>query len=418
MTTESALTRYVPPSVVTRWILCTLALAAIAISSLLLYKSLAGGTLPGCSATGTFDCDSVLATRWSHVLGVPVSAMAIAMYLALLVCLQMTASNAQERSRAAWKYLIILSAAILGSAVWFVGLQVYLGSYCLYCMLAHALGGVLAISLLGLAPKGPQRVNPSDTTEPLDILMIPKSRMAVLAIAGLLVTASLVTTQLIFKPAIQADVQLVQGQPDIDTGKTEGARRAMSILGGKVRLEPYQYPMIGSPDADKIIVYLFDYTCPNCRDMHHQLEKAVVDLKGKLGVVMLAVPLDSKCNPYVEKTIAMHQSACALAELSLAVFLADREKLHAFDAWVSQGQRPPGVDEARAKAVELVGEQALAKQLASGEISKRIQGNITVYGLTGGTVVPQFVMGNVRIFSRPDPDQMMALFKEHLGIEP
>lgn len=418
MTIEPAYTRYSQPSLWARWFLCALTLAAIAISSLLLYKSIVGGTLPGCSASGTFDCDSVLATRWSHVLGVPVSALAIAMYLAVLVGLQLTTGAAASRARSAWLGLIALAVTILAAAAWFIGLQVYLGSYCLYCMLAHVLGGVLAVSLLSMAPKGPQRVNAADTDEPLDTMMIPASRIAGLALAGVLLTTLLVGTQLMFKPQVRADVQLIQGKEDIDTGKAQGEHRAMTILGGKIRFEPYNYPMIGSPTADHIIVYLFDYTCPNCRDMHHQLEKAVKDLNGKLGVVMLAVPLDAKCNPHVEKTIPMHQSACALAELSMAVFLADREKLPAFDTWVSQGPKPPGVEEAQAKAIELVGEQALSKQLASNEIEKRIKGNITVYGLTGGSVIPQFVMGNVRIFSRPDPEQMMALFKEHLGIEP
>lgn len=418
MNIESAPTRYKSPSPWLRWVMCLLAASAIAISSMLLFKSMTGSALPGCSAAGTFDCDSVLATRWSHVLGVPVSAPAIALYLAVLVAIQLSTSPAVTRRRMAWRVLIILAFAILGAAAWFIALQVRLGSYCLYCMIAHAAGSLLALALLITAPIGQRRINPDDTAEPADAMMIPPAAAAIIAMLGLCFAASLVVTQILIKPPSHAVIQLTQGHEDIDTGKAQGKDRTISILGTKVRLKPYDYPMMGSPDADHIVVYLFDYTCPNCRAMHHEFEKAVADLHGQLGVVMLAVPLDSQCNPYVEKTIPMHQSACALAQLSTAVFLANRDKFHEYDQWLSTGAQPPGVEKARAKAIELVGEKELDAQLARAEIDQRIKANITVYGMTGGSVVPQFVMGNVRIFSRPDPEALMELFKTHLGIEP
>lgn len=415
---DSETTRYIAPSAIMRWFVCALAAMAIALSSYLLVKSMTGGSLPGCGADTTFDCDSVLASRWSHVLGVPVSAPAIAMYLVVLIALQLSVGGTAARRRLAWMVLVVLASAILASAAWFVGVQVYLGSYCLYCMGAHALGVVLAVTLLSLAPKGPAKINPQDPDEPVDVMMIPLPFVAGLMVTGVIITGLLAGTQIIFKPAARVDIHLVQGKKDLDTGKDAGEARAMTILGGKVRLNPYDYPMMGSYEADHIIVYLFDYTCPNCRAMHHQFAKAVADLDGKLGIVKLAVPLDASCNPHVEKTSSMHQSACALAQLSTAVFLADQSKFHEYDVWLSAGANPPGVEEARDKAIELIGKPALEKQRASGEIERRIQSNITVYGMTGGSVVPQFIMGNTRIFSRPDAEQMMALFKEHLGIEP
>lgn len=416
--TNEFTTRYHQPAAGVRWFLCFLAAAAIAISSFLLFKSITGGSLPGCSASGTFDCDSVLATRWSHVLGVPVSVPAIAMYLAVLIALQMSIAQKATSRRNAWLVLITLSIAILAAAAWFIGVQVYLGSYCLYCMTAHGVGVILAVTLLVIAPRGARKINSADPDEPVDAMMIPATTLAGLAILGVCLTALLAASQVLIKHTSQADIQIVTGQEDFDTGKDKGKERTISILGGQVRLKPHNYPMLGSPNADHIIVYLFDYTCPNCRAMQHQLSKAVDDLGGKLGVVKLAVPLDAKCNQHVQTTAKMHMSACALAQLSTAVFLADPTKFHDYDVWLSAGASPPSVDDARAKAVQLVGKEALEKQINSPNIDTRIQANINVYGRTGGTVVPQFVMGNIRIFSRPDPEQMMALFKEHLNIEP
>ena len=45
-----------------------LLLIALAVSSYLLYHSLAGGgQLAGCGADSAFDCESVLASKWSKV---------------------------------------------------------------------------------------------------------------------------------------------------------------------------------------------------------------------------------------------------------------------------------------------------------------------------------------------------------------
>ena len=52
------------------------------------------------------------------------------------------------------------------------------------------------------------------------------------------------------------------------------APRVLAIPGAKTRLKIKQWPMIGSAEAEVVLVELFDYTCAHCRDMSRQLEEA------------------------------------------------------------------------------------------------------------------------------------------------
>jgi uncharacterized membrane protein len=78
--TDASLPR---PNAALLWSLRALALAATGVAVYLLYVSLSQRGLPfGCSAGS--GCSEVLTSRWSSVLGVPVSGPAVAAYLGFL----------------------------------------------------------------------------------------------------------------------------------------------------------------------------------------------------------------------------------------------------------------------------------------------------------------------------------------------
>src|SRR5690606_25598991 len=129
---------YQPPGLAMGWLIRLLILGAMAVSGLLLAWSLSGATLPGCGPGSAFDCGSVLASRWSKWFGLPVSALAMAMYLAMLILVQWAQDASSLRCRRlAWLALVTASLGVLWSVAWFVGLQVTMQQYCLYCMIAH-----------------------------------------------------------------------------------------------------------------------------------------------------------------------------------------------------------------------------------------------------------------------------------------
>ena len=129
-----------------------LSVAALALCILMSVHSLRGGTLAGCGA-GT-PCDDLMTGRWSRLFGIfPVSGLAAGVYLAFLFCLGcLFLSGDDGIRRTAALALRVLAGAILGSAAWFIGLQIFAeGAFCKYCMSAHGLGIVIStLTLCGL----------------------------------------------------------------------------------------------------------------------------------------------------------------------------------------------------------------------------------------------------------------------------
>jgi len=127
---------------------------ALALSLILSWHALAGGSVIGCSPGDA--CDQVLNSRWSTIAGVvPVSGLAAGAYLALLVagCFIGPATEASVR-QLAWGVMLVLVGAAAGSAVWFTILQKWvIGAFCPYCMAAHVTGLLLAALVLWHAPR-------------------------------------------------------------------------------------------------------------------------------------------------------------------------------------------------------------------------------------------------------------------------
>lgn len=88
-------------------------------------------------------CGDVLGSKWSKVFGLPVSGLAVGLYVAVLVLLV-------TRKRLGGKLFAAAAGAILGAAAWFIYVQaVEIRAWCMWCMVDHTLGVVLAVILLG-----------------------------------------------------------------------------------------------------------------------------------------------------------------------------------------------------------------------------------------------------------------------------
>mgnify|MGYP001241990432 CR=1 FL=1 len=410
----SAHTRYQPPGHGWRWLIRLMILGAMVISSMLMVHSTTGSVLPGCGPDSRFDCESVLSSQWSLWFGLPVTALAILSYLAVLLLLEVACNGRLTLQRMAWRLLVVVAMAIIIAAIWFVAVQFHLQKFCQYCMLAHGLGAGASLLILILAPIGAVRVTPD---EPADALMISPSSAVGLGLFALAGWALLFLGQWFSAPVTHVVVTPPPigqqgGVEDFDRGS--GDDRQISVLSGMVRLYPAQYPMIGSINAPLIALYLYDYTCPNCRLMHGNMREILRKHEGRIALIKLAVPLDAKCNPFVEKTSDQHRNACDLARLALAVWKVDPSKFEAFDDWLMQGQTPPELEQARARAAEMVGSGALDNALADPNIEHRFESTMGLYERTGRGTIPQLIIGRDVIFGRPEPEQLMEIFEKRL----
>jgi uncharacterized membrane protein len=136
------------------WTLRILCSVALAITGYLAVKALRLEEVAGCGSGPYFDCSHVLHSRWSKLLGVPVSVPAFALYTVMLAALAVC-RRPNFRPRLAWGVITVGSIATGIVALWFGSLQIFsVGHLCIYCLAAHSCGVALCLAILIMAPLG------------------------------------------------------------------------------------------------------------------------------------------------------------------------------------------------------------------------------------------------------------------------
>ena len=301
-------------------LLCAVCLA---LAGWMLFHSLTGVRMAGCGAGS--GCDSVMGSPWAYVLGgVPVSLPAAVAYLLLALCLVfLGGEKAEDRSldRLLWPMMLFLGGAIVGAALWFCYLQLFvLHAFCKYCTLLHLLGILLAILVVchsGLAPESPRRYG--------------------WFAAGLAAAALFAFVQARTLP-----------EAAYDTGRTEAA--LPSFADGEI-------PVLGPSDAPDELTLLFDFQCIHCRRLHRVLPELLEKAGGQYRIRLCPVPLSSACNPYIPATgVDRFAGSCALTRDALAVWFARPDAYEAYWDYLLGGDDAratvaPADAEARARAL-------------------------------------------------------------------
>ncbi|NIM07865.1 MAG: hypothetical protein GTO53_01595, partial [Planctomycetales bacterium] len=254
-----------------------LLLGALIIAGYLAWASLTGGTPVGCGAES--GCDRALQSRWAYVGKVPVSLPAVGIYFALLV---LVTFGRAPRPRWINRAVVALAVMIVAAALYFVGLQLLvIKSVCKFCMAAHACGLTGAGILLARPPDAAGFHSP---------VLRP-------AIAGLAGVFFLGTAQALFAPP---QYQVTSG--GASGLAAPGKARQLLLHDGRFALALDEVPIIGSPDAEHVVVCLFDYACSHCRLMHRVWAETQKRFGSQLAVVSLPTPLDQDCNQLLTKT--------------------------------------------------------------------------------------------------------------------
>lgn len=364
-----------------------LSILALLVAGYLLYTSLSKSGQPlGCGEAS--GCAEVLVSRWSQVFGVPVSLPAGLTYVGVIaLTLSLTKLTGSVRTNAV-KLLATLALVLILAAAWFVGLQVfYIKAICPWCMTEHALGLTIGALTLYLATR----------FVPLRNLVAPSVIAA--AMLGVFVSA-----QALGPYSGPAADRLTASSGDSDAG--EGSTRQVSLLDGKLVIRPAQLPLSGAPDAENLIVVLFDYCCPHCRATHGYLLNAIDSHPDKLSFVSLPAPLNSDCNPHWKKTKKRFLESCELARLALAVYRTDASKFPDFDKWLFESELPRKLTEAQAKAESLIGKSELAKAMKDSWIEEFLLKNTTAYHDSQAERLPVLLSpGFASIVGRPGSEE-------------
>lgn len=348
--------------------------------------------MPGCGPESA--CDKVLSSRWGYVFGLPVSAFAAAVYIALLVLL--------FQKPLKWKVILPLGILVLLSALWFAGLQAFaLRAFCKYCMTAHAAGTMAALLLLKNSP-------------------LETRSTFVSAAAAAAACAALAIAQFAGKPPAPSVIRTAHSEA-IVAPTTATQAQTLTIVNGQITLNLAKVPLSGPIAAPKKLVKLFDYSCHHCRELHHLLHAFRAQHSNELAVVSLPVPLNSDCNPLVKKTPADHVNACDYARIGLAVFYANPAKFDQFSDWLFEPARPPAVTDCKAFAAGLVGSRELEDALNSPAVSEQLSADVNIYTassrLARSGQLPQMLFeegGSIGAVS--SADQLAKIMAENLGI--
>lgn len=388
------------------WIARLLALLAAAVAGYLAVTSRYGLPLGCGSGSG---CSEVLQSRWAALFGVPVGYFALAAHLTFFAA-TFAATAVAPSLRAAGRFLLITCAgAIAGAAIWFALLQaIALQAVCFWCMLDHALGSSAAIAACVWVWQNAFAESTAGRTP---------SRVAPALVTGLALATVLVLLQLGFSRSGSSLVRLPAGQ-NADSGP--GSDRQIAVLGGDLRLPVRELPILGSPDAEHLLVLLYDYACPHCRATHGYLIDGLDPYAGQYAVVLLPMPLDAKCNPTVEETEPRFEDSCELARLALAVWRASPSEFAQFDAWLYETDSPRPAGEARAHAESLIEKTELDAALNDAWVGSRIDADIEAYQASGADQIPVLVSPGIdTVVGRPESaDELFGLLEKELGLRP
>jgi protein-disulfide isomerase len=111
-----------------------------------------------------FDCGALLSSRWSKWFNIPVSFVGLLIY-ALIFSFSWLVTRVSKPfvCQLGWWLLTPLVLVALGAGLWFSGLQFYLGKFCLYCLLIHSCGLVIAFIVLRNLPLRPRCTGSPDS---------------------------------------------------------------------------------------------------------------------------------------------------------------------------------------------------------------------------------------------------------------
>jgi uncharacterized membrane protein len=354
-------------------------------------------------------CNKVLRSRWSLWLGQPVSLFAIGFYALFLFGI--LALRTAPEGKTKWLPGFVSIAASAGLVIlWFIGIQVVvIGSFCAYCLTDHGLGLLAITGLLIYARQS--GVHPG----------IAAWSLAPILAGSFIALHILVAPTRIQVEDIPPQPMPIAHRPSTNTLSPSASQlsRRVYILDRNVNFDIYQIPHLGSPEAEFVMVELFDYTCSHCRDLHRHLEEALDRYQDQLAIVTLPVPMHSACNPNITRDIPVHEHACVLAEYSLAVCTFDRNKFAPYHNWLMQGKAPPNPEAAREKAESLLGVENFNAALKEHWVSDWMADGRALHGLGNFHGIPKLLVGkqiaNVSHIASP---KLFELIENALGIKP
>ncbi|MDD5307406.1 MAG: vitamin K epoxide reductase family protein [Deltaproteobacteria bacterium] len=218
------------------------------------------GYVSACALGGALNCETVAASKYSTLLGAPISVWGILGYLGLLALLRVESGRGDKAGAAGLLalYGILLAAASVAlAAVSFLAIR----AMCLVCAATYAVNlGVLAVALANARARGGLRARLG--AEWKEIARRPRAAVG-WGVAGLLLAAAVSSGM----PRYWELASWRRGAP-LDNGIDE---QGLPWLGAR---------------APRVTVHEYvDYECVHCRVAHRKLRRMLAEHPDELRIV-------------------------------------------------------------------------------------------------------------------------------------
>lgn len=288
-----------------------------------------------CQINEVFDCEAVAKSEYSQIFGLPVAmfgALFYSLLLFLLFCLRRPEDAEKTRSSVLfWSGLSLIPSIYLAQASFFV-----IGKICLFCSFLYVLNFFLFILtyILGRAEGSFLKRLWQGAITLLSFITFrrgPSFPFAFIGLALFYFFGQIVYITHILEPRYMAlyDVRALEElEQHWRNAPIRGGIEGVVSINGTVQ--------VGSKDARFTLVEFSDHECPLCQKMAPIVEEIISEAGPDLRVIFLSYPLDSSCNPYMERE--MHPYACKLASLIICAAFEDQERAHKLhDAIMAEG---------------------------------------------------------------------------------
>jgi uncharacterized membrane protein/protein-disulfide isomerase len=203
--------------------------------------------------------------------------------------------------------------------------------------------------------------------------------------------------------------------------------RKVTFLDGKLTLDVYEHPLIGSPEAPHVLVEMVSYDCKHCRATHRRIKQALARYGDQVAIIVMAVPLERKCNKLITNPSASHPGACSTARMTLGVAKLKPSAFAKFHDWLmADEEKPPALDRIISRAYGLVDRDSLRELSGGDELNKQIQQYVDLYsklaqqnsGKKSFGLPIQILGDHIMSGTVEKPADMYEAWEKHLGVKP
>jgi hypothetical protein len=205
-------------------------------------------------------------------------------------------------------------------------------------------------------------------------------------------------------------------------GPAGAGSRRVRAFGGRVDLAIGEWPVLGMPGAADVAVFVFDYTCRECRHMRRLILQALARHPGRLAVLLVPVPIDPACNPEITQPNAARPDACGYVRLAWALWRADPLAHARFDEWLSAPPCAPPLRDAVAAASRFAPGADLDTSSGSelkAFIDGRIAQAVAVYRALDGKPVPALLFPGTALRGHVESvAALLAILEREMKLKP